>query len=473
MDRRKLKARFEAEIQLALAAEQRGEASVAFGHLERAHILGQRWLIRHLRTHFHMLRLARAAKDKREIHGQIRRIFAVPLGWISGWVPKGNSGGANVNPLKPMPLPADMADDLADFSVRRDVWTRIALLAGLIAIAYGVSFVAELRAQSGEGLEITDNAARNCQRIAGMPGAEDIVLSPTGDVGFAFGGDRRSFRSGGPGRGRIWTFDPVDPANSRELEVREPASFRSFGADLLTGADGAQRLFVANRSANGHAIEIFRVEGARGNERLVHERTLKAEGFVNPNDVLALDATTVLVTLDKNSRAASWAEIWEGATRSPSGRVVRINPEGMQVVASGLLSSNGIARSRDGGHLYVGELVGRRVAVYRSGADGRLVLERRIQMPFAVDNLSVREDGKLIVAGHPKLLTLATGYQRDEASPSPSEVALLDPVTGQQRTLMRDAGAFHSGSSVGVQNRLGALLVGSAFGPNIVSCATT
>jgi arylesterase / paraoxonase len=471
MNRKKLKARFEQEMELAIEAEQRGEPKVAFGHLERAHILGQRWLLRHWRTHFHMLRLARVANDNREIKGQIQRILAVPLGWLSGWVPKGNPGGANINPLKPMPLPADMVDDLADFSVRKDVWTRIAILAAFLATAYGVGFVVDVRAQNGEGIEVSNNASTDCRRIPGISGAEDIVIAPSGNLAIAIGGNRRSFRSGGPGRGRIWAFDPLNPTNSRELRFGNPASFRSFGADLLTDADGIQRLFVANRSDNGHGIEIFRVEGSAGDERLVHENTLKATGFINPNDVVALGPKSALVTLDKESPAGGLLEIWEGITRKPSGRVVRIDDKGMQVVARGLLSSNGIARSGDGQHLYVGELVGRSVAVFHIDAQRRWVLQRRILMPFAVDNLTLRDDGKLIVAGHPKLLTLATGYQKSEADHSPSEVALVDPVSGGQTTLMRDSGAFHSGSSVGVQNRLGALIVGTAFGPDIITCS--
>jgi Protein of unknown function (DUF3703) len=136
MDRRKLKERFEQEITFALDAERRGELEAAFAHLERAHILGQRWLTRHLRAHYHMLRLARAANDRHEINGQIQRIAGTPLAWIIGWVPKGNSGGANVSPLLPMPLPADMAADLADFSVSRDVWTRVAILGICLAVLY-------------------------------------------------------------------------------------------------------------------------------------------------------------------------------------------------------------------------------------------------------------------------------------------------------------------------------------------------
>lgn len=139
MDRKKLKARFEHEMKLALEAERREEPGVAFAHLERAHILGQRWLTRHLRAHFHMLRLAMAAHDRHETSGQIQRLVGTPLAWVIGWVPKGNSGGADVSPFQPMPLPADMADDLSDFSVSRDIWAHIAIIGACVTVAYAVA----------------------------------------------------------------------------------------------------------------------------------------------------------------------------------------------------------------------------------------------------------------------------------------------------------------------------------------------
>lgn len=132
MDRKRLKQKFEAEMQLALEDEQRGELELAFRHLERAHILGQRWLTRHWRSHWAMLRVAKAKRESKEVRGQITRLAAVPLGWLTGWVPKGNTGGANVNPLKPMPYPPELAAEFSGYRVWRDVALRGVVLAGIV-----------------------------------------------------------------------------------------------------------------------------------------------------------------------------------------------------------------------------------------------------------------------------------------------------------------------------------------------------
>ena len=48
-------------------------------------------------------------------------------GYLLGWVPKGNTGGANVSALKPMPLPSDLSELLQDFHVWLDVFRRVVI----------------------------------------------------------------------------------------------------------------------------------------------------------------------------------------------------------------------------------------------------------------------------------------------------------------------------------------------------------
>ncbi len=136
----------------AKAALAQNELDAAFASLERAHILGQRYLIAHIVTHVWMLRVAIRRRDAREIAGQILRLFATFPGYVFGWVPKGNTGGTSVSPLKPMPLPEDLREVLADFNVWRDVRKRVALFSLLAGVAIGTLVWADLRraAEAGE-----------------------------------------------------------------------------------------------------------------------------------------------------------------------------------------------------------------------------------------------------------------------------------------------------------------------------------
>lgn len=91
----------------AQVAKRAGDAARAVHHLERAHILGQRRTVLHVRSHVGMLALAWQRRDGREILGQTTRIVAAAL-FSRIWIPEGNTGGANVRATLPMPIPDDL-----------------------------------------------------------------------------------------------------------------------------------------------------------------------------------------------------------------------------------------------------------------------------------------------------------------------------------------------------------------------------
>lgn len=102
-----LRAAFGNEWSLAVAAREQGDLDRAFAHFERAHILGQRHTWPHMRSHLGMLAIGWRRSDLREVFGQTTRVIAAAL-FSMIWVPLGNTGGANVSPFKPMPLPPDL-----------------------------------------------------------------------------------------------------------------------------------------------------------------------------------------------------------------------------------------------------------------------------------------------------------------------------------------------------------------------------
>jgi hypothetical protein len=82
----------DAEIRSAFEASGHGDAAHAFHRLERAHILSQRVTTRHVQVHWLMLKHGLAARDPREIFGQLVRIMAAAA-FSRIWVPAGNTGG--------------------------------------------------------------------------------------------------------------------------------------------------------------------------------------------------------------------------------------------------------------------------------------------------------------------------------------------------------------------------------------------
>jgi len=103
----KLKLAFDNEMAQAKVAYNNANYDLSFKHLEFAHILGQKYVIPHTISHCWMLKVGWQRSDVREVIGQTFRIIASVI-FSRIWVPKGNTGGADVNPLKPMPIPDEL-----------------------------------------------------------------------------------------------------------------------------------------------------------------------------------------------------------------------------------------------------------------------------------------------------------------------------------------------------------------------------
>lgn len=105
---KKLKPFYQTELDKAAILLQHGKLQECWRHYERAHILGQRYPLAHSYVHWLMLRFGIKIKDTKEILGQITRLFFGGVKSFVGTVPIGNTGGANVPPLKPMEIPDDL-----------------------------------------------------------------------------------------------------------------------------------------------------------------------------------------------------------------------------------------------------------------------------------------------------------------------------------------------------------------------------
>lgn len=99
------------ELAAAEALEQ-SQPRRAFGHLERAHVLGQQSTFHHVRVHARMFIWAVRQRDVRELVGQSLRIVGAATKTIFGLVPTGNTGGSNISPLQRLPIPSDLLAEI-------------------------------------------------------------------------------------------------------------------------------------------------------------------------------------------------------------------------------------------------------------------------------------------------------------------------------------------------------------------------
>ena len=99
---------FDAEMARAREGATQGDRASAWRALERAHILSQPFAWPHVRVHAAMLGFALRSGDWREIAGQLPRLVLAAPASLLGRAPRGNTGGANVGILTPLPMPPDL-----------------------------------------------------------------------------------------------------------------------------------------------------------------------------------------------------------------------------------------------------------------------------------------------------------------------------------------------------------------------------
>ncbi|KZN67437.1 DUF3703 domain-containing protein [Pseudoalteromonas luteoviolacea] len=105
--RKKLKAAYKREMANAKVLYKHRQFKDCFYHLERAHILGQKFTLAHIISHWWMLKVGVKTKSIGEVMGQSTRIVAALI-FSRIWVPYGNTGGTNISAFKSLPIPDDL-----------------------------------------------------------------------------------------------------------------------------------------------------------------------------------------------------------------------------------------------------------------------------------------------------------------------------------------------------------------------------
>lgn len=107
---KELKIYYTSELESYQKEYTNGNLKNAWNHLERAHILGQKYPYAHTFVHWKMLQFGFKIKSGKEVVGQLPRLLFGGVKSFVGKIPVGNPGGANVPPLKPFPIEKELQD---------------------------------------------------------------------------------------------------------------------------------------------------------------------------------------------------------------------------------------------------------------------------------------------------------------------------------------------------------------------------
>lgn len=101
---------FERELSVAQDRINDGDVEAGLRHLERAHVIGQKYVLPHVRSHWAMLKLEWRRRRPAAVVGQAVRIVLGGIGSAVGVLPDGNTGGSNVSMFKRMPVDPQLLD---------------------------------------------------------------------------------------------------------------------------------------------------------------------------------------------------------------------------------------------------------------------------------------------------------------------------------------------------------------------------
>jgi len=103
-----LNVNYRKELEIYRTEMSNANLQLAWRQLERLHIIGQPWFVQHTYAHWLMLRFGIKIKNKKEILGQLPRLLLGGIKSFVGKIPTGNTGGANIPPLRVMEIPEDL-----------------------------------------------------------------------------------------------------------------------------------------------------------------------------------------------------------------------------------------------------------------------------------------------------------------------------------------------------------------------------
>lgn len=309
-----------------------------------------------------------------------------------------------------------------------------------------------------------------CRRVDVAPGTEDVEIDEaTGQV-FISTFDRRGWYAGDDtdhAPGAIYLLDLNDPAlEPRKISGDAPDDFSPHGVSLWTAGNGERRLFVVNHRADGgEVMEFFDVEPDGG---LFHTESISFDAMYSPNDVVAIGDRQFYATNDQRHETGLMSAL-ETYLTLPLTDVVYFDGVSGAVAADGLVYANGINKSPDGANIYVAEVLKRRISVFeRETSTGALSLKTRLPVNVAPDNIDVRPDGVLMVAGHPKIFDFVA-HAEDADEFAPSLVVKMDLNSMRRETVFASLNGEINGSSVGAATQ-DILIVGAVFDGHVMVC---
>ncbi|KAI3646850.1 hypothetical protein MP228_009778 [Amoeboaphelidium protococcarum] len=180
-------------------------------------------------------------------------------------------------------------------------------------------------------------------------------------------------------------------------------------------SDGGQlQVASINHQLDGSVIDVYNLDLKQA--KLTFRFSIQHQLITTPNDVIFLSTQQILVTNDHQSIDSFGWRLFEEFASRPSGNVVACNWSTVDasdvsctVLLDGIPYPNGILVHSD--HLYIASSSLGSVSIHklhRGKKERQVTVESKpeavVQVGMCPDNISVDKSGRVLVAGHPKII---------------------------------------------------------------------
>uniref|UniRef100_A0A7S1YHC5 Uncharacterized protein n=2 Tax=Sexangularia sp. CB-2014 TaxID=1486929 RepID=A0A7S1YHC5_9EUKA len=235
-------------------------------------------------------------------------------------------------------------------------------------------------------------------------------------------------------------------------------------------------LLVVNHAVGGDVVEHYVVANESGFEEALLVGTYSDPLFVRLNDVAPLSDRSFYATNYQNYDSSQWMNLAETLLKLPLQYVVHCVMETPSVARCSKASEhfpqvNSIVLTADRRRAFVTDPLSMLIYVFDVDASsGKLTLTNSIATPEGgCDNLFLMDDGNMLAACHPKLLSFIQ-HAENPRSMAPSLVLHVDVTSLETKVVLADPTGEHLSASSSAAVLGDRLLVGAVFDPGFMTC---
>ena len=321
----------------------------------------------------------------------------------------------------------------------KNKWTRIGGVSGVLLLIFTFYTIGRLTSLGAfnQSTSVNENSV---SVLAEIPGPEDLEIDRERGILFFISSNPCSED---PTRGGIYFIDlNQNPNETISFKFDHPQDFHPHGLSYFYH-DSIHYLYTNNHRSDGtHSVEIFKITDF---DHLQHLESLADPLLTSPNDLVAIGPRRFYVTNDgrAHDRLTRSIDTFLGLH---TGSVLLFDGTKFMTSVDNLAFPNGITLDVHKNQIMVAETLSGFIKTYQIVEHNLLENVDNYYAGVGLDNISIYQNGLLLAAVHPNLLSLSR-HMKNSRGPSPSKVLKIDRNSRMQETLYQNTGSEISGVS--------------------------